>query len=65
MIETPDRNLAFDLAHVTETAAMASARWQGRGDKEGVDRAAVDAMRAILASVDIDGVVVIGEGEKD
>jgi fructose-1,6-bisphosphatase II len=65
MIEAPDRNLAFDLAHVTETAAMASARWQGRGDKEGVDRAAVDAMRAILASVDIDGVVVIGEGEKD
>ena len=65
MIETPDRNLAFDLAHVTETAAMAAARWQGRGDKEGVDRAAVDAMRAILASVDIDGVVVIGEGEKD
>lgn len=65
MIETPDRNLAFDLAHVTETAAMAAARWQGRGDKEGVDRAAVDAMRAILASIDIDGVVVIGEGEKD
>ena len=65
MIETPDRNLAFDLAHVTETAAMAAARWQGRGDKEGVDQAAVDAMRAILASVDIDGVVVIGEGEKD
>jgi fructose-1,6-bisphosphatase II len=65
VIETPDRNLAFDLAHVTETAAMAAARWQGRGDKEGVDQAAVDAMRAILASVDIDGVVVIGEGEKD
>ena len=65
MTETPDRNLAFDLAHVTETAAMAAARWQGRGDKEGVDQAAVDAMRAILASVDIDGVVVIGEGEKD
>jgi fructose-1,6-bisphosphatase II len=65
VIEAPDRNLAFDLAHVTETAAMAAARWQGRGDKEGVDQAAVDAMRAILASVDIDGVVVIGEGEKD
>ena len=65
MIETPDRNLAFDLAHVTETAAMAAARWQGRGDKEGVDQAAVDGMRAILASVDMDGIVVIGEGEKD
>ncbi|MDH5373424.1 MAG: class II fructose-bisphosphatase [Acidimicrobiia bacterium] len=65
MIEAPDRNLAFDLAHVTETAAMAAARWQGRGDKEGVDQAAVDGMRAILASVDMDGIVVIGEGEKD
>ncbi|MDF1594944.1 MAG: class II fructose-bisphosphatase [Acidimicrobiia bacterium] len=65
MTETPDRNLAFDLARVTETAAMAAARWQGRGDKEGVDQAAVDGMRAILRSVDMDGIVVIGEGEKD
>ncbi len=63
--ETPDRNLAFDLARVTETAAMAAARWQGRGDKEAADQAAVDGMRAILPSLDMDGVVVIGEGEKD
>jgi fructose-1,6-bisphosphatase II len=63
--ETPDRNLAFDLARVTETAAMAAARWQGRGDKEAADQAAVDGMRAILPSLDMDGVVIIGEGEKD
>jgi len=61
----PTRNLALELARVTEAAAMGAARWQGRGDKEAVDRAAVDAMRAMLATVDMDGVVVIGEGEKD
>lgn len=65
MTETPDRNLAFDLARVTETAAMAAARYQGRGDKEAADQAAVDGMRAILKSIEMDGVVVIGEGEKD
>lgn len=61
----PTRNLALELARVTEAAALSAARWQGRGDKEAVDRAAVDAMRAMLATLDIDGVVVIGEGEKD
>ena len=61
----PTRNLALELARVTEAAAMGAARWQGRGDKEAVDRAAVDAMRAMLATIDMDGVVVIGEGEKD
>ncbi|NQV07083.1 class II fructose-bisphosphatase [bacterium] len=60
-----DKNLALELARVTEAAAMAAGRLQGRGDKEAVDQAAVDAMRAILASIDMDGVVVIGEGEKD
>ena len=65
MSETPERNLAMELVRVTEAAAMAAARWQGRGDKEQVDQAAVDAMRTILATVDMDGIVVIGEGEKD
>lgn len=66
MTEQPaDRNLALDLARVTEAAAMAAARLQGRGDKDAVDQAAVDAMRAILDTIDMDGVVVIGEGEKD
>jgi len=65
MAETPDRNLGLDLARVTETAAMSAARWQGRGDKEAVDQAAVDGMRAHLGGLSIDGVVVIGEGEKD
>ncbi len=65
MSEQPDRNLALELARVTEAAAMAAARWQGRGDKNAVDQAAVDAMRIVLSSVDMDGVVVIGEGEKD
>jgi fructose-1,6-bisphosphatase II len=63
--EPADRNLALDLARVTEAAAMAAARFQGRGDKESVDQAAVDAMRAILDTIDMDGLVVIGEGEKD
>jgi fructose-1,6-bisphosphatase II len=65
MAEIPERNLGLDLVRVTETAAMAAARWQGRGDKDAVDRASVDAMRAHLATLNIDGIVVIGEGEKD
>lgn len=60
-----DRNLALELARVTEAAAMAAARHYGRGDKEAVDQAAVDAMRSVLGTVDMDGIVVIGEGEKD
>ena len=63
--QQPDRNLAMELVRVTEGAAMAAARHQGRGDKEAVDQAAVDAMRTILSTVDMDGIVVIGEGEKD
>src|SRR3954447_24697533 len=62
---TPDRNLALELVRVTESAALAAARWVGRGDKEGADQAAVDAMRFTLHAVPMDGVVVIGEGEKD
>jgi fructose-1,6-bisphosphatase II len=61
----PDRNLALELVRVTEAAALAAARMVGRGDKEAADQAAVDAMRAVLDSVSMDGVVVIGEGEKD
>src|ERR1700736_6977587 len=61
----PDRNLALELARVTEAAALAAARWVGRGDKEGADGAAVDAMRVIMRSVPMTGIVVIGEGEKD
>jgi fructose-1,6-bisphosphatase II len=61
----PDRNLALELVRVTEAAALAAARMIGRGDKEGADQAAVDAMRAVLDSISMDGVVVIGEGEKD
>jgi fructose-1,6-bisphosphatase II len=61
----PDRNLALDIVRVTEAAAMAASRWMGRGDKEGADGAAVDAMRITLGSVPMDGIVVIGEGEKD
>jgi fructose-1,6-bisphosphatase II len=60
-----DRNLALELVRVTEAAALAAARMVGRGDKEGADRAAVDGMRHVLDSVSMDGVVVIGEGEKD
>ncbi|MGH9059702.1 MAG: class II fructose-bisphosphatase, partial [Acidimicrobiales bacterium] len=63
--QAPDRNLALELVRVTEAAAMAAARWMGWGDKEGADGAAVDAMRIILGSVPMDGLVVIGEGEKD
>jgi len=61
----PDRNLAMELVRVTESAAMAAARWMGRGDKEGADGAAVAAMRTVLSTVAMDGIVVIGEGEKD
>jgi fructose-1,6-bisphosphatase II len=61
----PDRNLALELVRVTESAALASARWVGRGDKEGADQASVDAMRFTLHAVPMDGIVVIGEGEKD
>ncbi|MBS1690872.1 MAG: class II fructose-bisphosphatase [Actinobacteria bacterium] len=63
--ETPDRNLALELVRVTEAGAMAAGRWVGRGDKEGGDGAAVDAMRELVNSVSMRGVVVIGEGEKD
>ncbi|HVD14080.1 MAG TPA: class II fructose-bisphosphatase [Actinomycetota bacterium] len=63
--EAPDRNLALELVRVTEAAAMAAARKMGYGDKEAVDQAAVDAMRAVLGSVPMTGTVVIGEGEKD
>ena len=61
----PDRNLALELVRVTEAAAMGAARWIGRGDKNAADQAAVDAMRLMLDTVAMDGVVVIGEGEKD
>ena len=61
----PDRNLALELVRVTEAAALAAARWVGRGEKEAADQAAVDAMRLLLDTVPMDGVVVIGEGEKD
>ncbi len=62
---TPTRNLALELARVTEAAAMLAGRFMGRGDKEGADQAAVNAMRLILGTVDMNGVIVIGEGEKD
>ena len=63
--EAPDRNLALELVRVTEAAAMAAGRWVGRGDKNGGDGAAVDAMRQLIGTVSMRGVVVIGEGEKD
>jgi fructose-1,6-bisphosphatase II len=63
--EAPDRNLALELVRVTEAGAMAAGRWVGRGDKEGGDGAAVDAIRQLVNSVSMRGVVVIGEGEKD
>jgi fructose-1,6-bisphosphatase II len=63
--QPPDRNLALELVRVTEAAAMGAARWVGRGDKEAADQAAVDAMRLMLDTVAMNGVVVIGEGEKD
>ncbi len=63
--EAPDRNLALELVRVTEAAAMAAGRWVGRGDKNGADGVAVNAMRALISTVGMRGVVVIGEGEKD
>lgn len=60
-----DRNLALDLVRVTESAALRAARFMGRGDKDGADQAAVDGMRRMFDTIDIDGVVVIGEGEMD
>ena len=63
--QAPDRNLAMELVRVTEAAALAAARWVGGGDKEAADGAAVDAMRVVLGTVPMDGVVIIGEGEKD
>lgn len=65
MSEFPDRNLAMELVRVTEAAALAAARWVGRGDKQAADGAAVDAMRSMLGRIEMDGLVVIGEGEKD
>jgi fructose-1,6-bisphosphatase II len=65
MTGRPDRNLALELVRATEAAALSAARWMGRGNKEASDQAAVDALRTTLGSLDIDGVVVIGEGEKD
>src|SRR5438034_10987938 len=64
-VSRPDRNLALELVRVTEAAALGAARWIGRGEKEAADQGAVDGMRAVLDTVSMDGVVVIGEGEKD
>jgi fructose-1,6-bisphosphatase II len=61
----PTRNLALELARVTEAAALAAGRFMGRGDKQGADQAAVNAMRIVLQTVDMNGVIIIGEGEKD
>jgi fructose-1,6-bisphosphatase II len=63
--QVPDRNIAMELVRTTEAAALAAARWMGRGDKISADQAAVDAMRLMLDTVSMDGVIVIGEGEKD
>lgn len=64
-VETPERNLAFDLVRVTEAAAISAARWLGRGDKKAGDKAAVDAMRLSFNTLPILGTIIIGEGEKD
>ncbi len=64
-MEINSRNLALELVRVTETAAIAASRWVGRGAKDDADQAAVDAMRQMISTVDMNGVVVIGEGEKD
>src|SRR6478735_5115586 len=63
--ESPDRNLALELVRVTEAAAMAAGRWVGRGDKNGADGVAVNGMRVMISTIGMNGVVVIGEGEKD
>jgi fructose-1,6-bisphosphatase II len=63
--QAPDRNLALELVRVTEAAAMAAGRWVGRGDKNGADAVAVNAMRVMISTIGMNGVVVIGEGEKD
>src|SRR6478609_3775107 len=63
--ESPDRNLALELVRVTEAAAMAAGRWVGRGDKNGADGVAVNAMRVMISTIGMNGTVVIGEGEKD
>ncbi len=65
MAEAPQKNLAMEIVRITEAAALASGRWLGRGDKDAGDGAAVEAMRVVLSSLNIDGLVVIGEGEKD
>src|SRR5437868_3685019 len=65
MVQKLDRNLALELVRATESAAMASSRWMGRGDSDAVDQAAVNAIRLGLRGVDMDGVVVIGEGERE
>src|SRR5512136_2146190 len=62
---TPTRNLALDLVRVTEAAALSAGRYMGRGNKNGADAAAVDGMRLMLNTIQMDGVIVIGEGEKD
>jgi fructose-1,6-bisphosphatase II len=64
-VSQPDRNLAMELVRATEAGALAAARWMGRGDKIAADQAAVDGLRTALATIEMDGVVVIGEGEKD
>src|SRR6478735_8680836 len=63
--QSPDRNLALELVRVTEAAAMAAGRWVGRGDKNGADGVAVNAMRVMISTIGMNGTVVIGEGEKD
>jgi fructose-1,6-bisphosphatase II len=65
LLPIPDHDLALDLVRTTEAAALAAARWVGRGDKNAADQAAVDAMRLLFSAVHMDGVIVIGEGEKD
>ena len=65
LVSQPDRNLAMELVRATEAGALAAARWMGRGDKIAADQAAVDGLRTALATIEMDGVVVIGEGEKD